>query len=148
VSTNQSSNPPILPTTRMDSNLSGSPQPILPPVMPAKRRSMGWVWLLLIVGGAIAYFVFHGSTQTVANAQIVSPTEIQFDYTAASNCANMTFQYTFYDASGTEVSVFNGQQSHSVTGGQTSHVTSDATPPDTIDPTATRFDVAATCHDQ
>lgn len=117
------------------------------------RRNWRLVYgvVALIVFG-IAYFAFgnHTSTQTISNTKIDSPTQIEFDYHASSNCSNLTFAYTFYDSSGKQVDVWNGESSHQVESGHDYHITasSDPTTGQAITSSATRFDVTPTCHDQ
>lgn len=82
----------------------------------------------------------------VSNAKIDSRTEIEFDYRRASSCANLTFQYRFYDGGSNEVDTFHDPTGYPVTGGVTNHVDRTTDPSQPIDSRATRFVADATCN--
>ncbi|HET7421811.1 MAG TPA: hypothetical protein VFL27_15635 [Candidatus Dormibacteraeota bacterium] len=120
---------------------------------PARRRPtrlLAGVTGLIVLG--VIYFLTsgHGSTQKISNAKIDSATQLEFDYHASSDCSNLTFSYTFYDSSGKQVDVWNGETSHSVQSGHDYHITASADPSSgqAIDSSASRFQVAPTCHTQ
>lgn len=118
----------------------------------ASRRNWRWAFgLIVLVAIGIGYAVFgHQSTPTISNTKIDSPTQIEFDYHASSNCSNLTFSYTFYDSSGNKLDTWNGESSHQASSGTDYHITVTADPQSgqTISSSATRFDVTPTCHDQ
>jgi hypothetical protein len=123
------------------------------PVM-ATTPARSYRWLLGPLVFAVllgAYFLFGNhpaQTQTISNAKIDSPTQVEFDYHASSSCSNLTFSYTFYDSGGKAVDAWDGEASHSVTAGRDYHITASADPVSgqAIDSAATRFDVTPTCH--
>ena len=119
------------------------------------RRSLRWQLVLagLILIGAVGFLTRDcgsASTQTISNAKIDSATQIEFRYHASSDCSNLTFSYAFYDSSGKQVDVWNGESSHSVQSGHDYHITASADPNtgQAIDSSATRFVVTPTCHTQ
>ena len=124
-------------------------QPIVRP------RQVPWALIGMAVAiVAVIAFVIHAyprqiidTTQYgVTNAQIDSPTLIEFDYRAKDSCNNLDFIYTFYNAQGIKVGEFQDQQSSQVTAGKSYHF-SIASASGQIDPSATRFTATPVCHD-
>jgi hypothetical protein len=118
----------------------------------APKTSNAWkVWLVIFaIGGVIAYFGSgsHSSTPpTISNAKIDSAHQVEFDYYAATDCNDLTFEYAFYDDGGNRVDDFVGSTHNTVRQGQSYHFTStDFTIGESIASAATRFDVYASCH--
>jgi hypothetical protein len=83
----------------------------------------------------------------VSNTKIDSRTEIEFDYKRATTCANLTFEYRFYDTSGKQVDVFHDLKGGRVVGGISVHYDITGDPKEPIDSRAARFVADATCND-
>jgi hypothetical protein len=81
------------------------------------------------------------------NAQIDSPTLIEFDYRAHDSCNTLTFIYTFYDAQGIKVGEFADQESRQVTAGAGYHFTVSTPGGEQIEGSANRFTATPACHD-
>lgn len=82
----------------------------------------------------------------VTNAKIDSSSQIEFDYRARAGCKTLTFDYKFYDSSGSQVDEFQDEQQSQVTAGKSYHFTITASG-QTIDSRASRFTADPTCHD-
>ena len=103
--------------------------------------------IVLGVVGWLGYQYTHQPlpvAQGVSNARIVSPTEIQFDYQRATSCADVTFEYYFFNSAGVRVRDFAGSGHHSVVGMETYHVTVTLDSP--LDPSIQSFTAIDTCH--
>lgn len=108
------------------------------------------VFVLAVVG----LFVFTRLSQPfegefVSNTKIDSPTQIEFDYSPGTSCNNLTFEYRFYDRSGTQVQVLSdtkGSRVDAVGGRIVTHFTI-SLEPEAISSNAVRFEAIAACHD-
>ena len=113
---------------------------------------------LILIGLAIVFiagvaWVIHaipGPTDKtpygVTNTKIDSSTQIEFDYRAKDSCKTLTFDYKFYDSSGSQVDEFEDEQQSDVSAGKSYHFTITASG-QTIDSRASRFTAEGACHD-
>ncbi len=106
--------------------------------------------IVVVAIGAVGIYValkphpFEG--EGVSNAKIDSPTEIEFDYRRGSSCANLTFEYKFFDSSGKQVDDLADTKGDAVDGGRDYHFDIKASPGEpAIDSRAVRFEADATC---
>jgi hypothetical protein len=105
--------------------------------------------LVVVVLGFVVFNLVMRSLagDGVSNAQIVSPSEIRFDYLRASTCSDLTFEYKFFDLFGRQVQAFPDFTSRQVEGGVTAYLNITMDPSQPIDAAAVRFEADATCHD-
>lgn len=80
----------------------------------------------------------------VTNARIVNSGQIELDYARKDTCADLTFEFVFYDKSGQTVGDYVSDAHHFVTGGSEHHYVLYTYQP--IPASAIRFDATATCH--
>jgi hypothetical protein len=122
------------------------------PIVRRRQTPWGLIALAIAIIAVIAIVVHSVPRQIidttqygVTNAQIDSPTLIEFDYRAKDSCNNLTFVYTFYDAQGIKVGEFQDEHGNQVTGGKSYHFTISTTNGQSIDPSATRFTATPNC---
>ncbi|HEV3100863.1 MAG TPA: hypothetical protein VG426_00855 [Candidatus Dormibacteraeota bacterium] len=105
--------------------------------------------LIVVAAGFVVFNLVMRSLagDGVSNAQIVSPSEIRFDYLRASTCNDLTFEYRFFDLFGRQVQAFPDFTSRQIEGGVTAYLNITLDPSQPIDAAAVRFEADATCHD-
>jgi hypothetical protein len=123
------------------------------PIKKPRTRISGLVialGILIVAGvGFIAFAMFSPKPfegDGVSNARIDSSTEVEFDYRRSTTCANLTFEYRFYDAGSQQVDTFHDINGGLVSGGVMHHFDIKTDPGQPIDSRATRFVADATCN--
>jgi hypothetical protein len=116
------------------------------------KPSLPLIALAILIVVAVGFVVFNLVMRSLAgdgvsNAQIVSPSEIRFDYLRASTCNDLTFEYRFFDLFGRQVQAFPDFTSRQIEGGVTAYLNITLDPSQPIDAAAVRFEADATCHD-
>ena len=81
----------------------------------------------------------------VSHSRIDSSSQIELDYARSTDCADLTFEFVFYDAKGKQVGGrYISDPRHNVTAGQSHHYVFYTY--DSIPAAAVRFDAIPTCH--
>jgi hypothetical protein len=120
-------------------------------VVRRRFRINGFVVVMLLLCAGVASYLIYQYThqppavaQGVYNTNIVSSTEIQYDYQRATSCTDVTFEYLFFDKGGVKVEDFLGDGHHNVQAMQVYHV--HVTLTTALPSSAVRFTAVAACH--
>jgi hypothetical protein len=106
----------------------------------------------LLVVAALAYMVTGVMRNTantpaialgVTNAHIDNEIRISFDYSRATTCNHLTFNYAFFDKGGKKISDYQDETPTNVTGHKLYHFSRWVSPP--LSSSAVRFTVADVC---
>jgi hypothetical protein len=109
-----------------------------------KGAPWGWILVGLIIVGLVAFGI-HAATATDSISNISwTPTEVNFDYTPAHNCAALSFHYSFVGSSGAELGSGDDNKA-AVTAGATYHITTTLQPGDAVPSATDHINITANC---